>query len=44
MSDSGLSYDESLDNLSLHTPSPDPLVGEDLTDINMEEIETNSPY
>ena len=42
MSDSELSYDESLDNLSLHTPSPDPLVGEDLTDINMDEIERNS--
>jgi len=25
------------------TPSPDPLVGEDMTDINMEDIERNNP-
>ena len=25
------------------TPSPDPLVGEDMSDINMEDIERNSP-
>ena len=25
------------------SPSPDPLVGKDMTDINMEDIERNSP-
>ena len=43
MFNSELSCDQSFDNLSHHTPSPDLLVGENLTDINMDEIERNSP-
>jgi len=44
MSDCNTSYDDDMyDNFSIMTPSPDPLVGEDMTDINMEDIERNSP-
>ena len=51
MSDWDSSYDDDLyENFSITTPSPehltpspDPLVGEDMSDINMEDIERNSP-
>jgi len=51
MSDWDSSYDDDLyENFSITTPSqehltpsPDPLVGEDMEDINMEDIKRNSP-
>ena len=51
MSDWDSSYDDDLyETFSIMTPSqehltpsPDPLVGEDMSDINMEDIERNSP-
>ena len=44
MSNCDTSYDDDMyNNFSIMTPSPDPLVGKDMTDINMEDIERNSP-
>ena len=44
MSDSESPYDDDLyDSFSLITPSLDPLVGDDMTGRNMEELERNSP-
>ena len=45
MSDSESSYDDDLyDNFSLIAPSLDPLVGDDITDVNMEELEKIALY
>jgi len=46
MSDSDSSYNDDLqlyDSFSIVTPSPDPLAGDDMTDVDMEELERDSP-
>ena len=44
MSDSDSSYnDELYDSFSIVTPSPDPLAGDDMTDVDMVELERDSP-